>query len=91
MRQVAIRGFFTEAGQTAPSSPVTGPNEYQSVSVNVQLPEDMGDLDCAWLMEAANTEFKKAGVNMRLVGLLGSASTDIEHPTMSSTGQPLHG
>lgn len=91
MRQVAIRGFFTDGGQTASSSTSaspTGTSEYQSISVSVPLPEDMADLDFAWLMEAANVEFKKAGVQMRLVGLLSSASSDIDQPTLTASGLP---
>lgn len=53
----------------------TGTGEYSSLTVEVGLPEDLDRFDCAWLMEAARQEFVKAGVEMRLVGLLTSKKT----------------
>ena len=71
MRQIAVRGFVIN------SSPVHGSEsaEYPSILIQVKLPDDIADLDCAWLMEAAYEEFKKAGVQMRIAGLIPSAST----------------
>ena len=87
MKQVSVRGFFvTGAGSTSPSNNSTASNEYQSVLVKVTLPEDFSTLDCAWLMDASTEEFKKAGVAMRLVGLLYSSSSD--SPSVTSTNPP---
>ena len=71
MQYVKIKGFFVSG--TLPSDE-EGSGEYSSLTVQVALPEDLYDVDCAWLMEAANQEFVKAGVEMRLVGLLTSSA-----------------
>ena len=82
MKQVAVRGFLIEATKTGGTG-TSESSEYSSVLVNVTLPEDMADLDCAWLMEASNAEFKKAGVSMRVVGLLATGSPSF------AAGEPL--
>jgi hypothetical protein len=70
MKEVAVRGFLFDPGQnSAPSSPASATSDGW-IGVHVKLPEDMSTLDCNWLMGAANEEFTKAGVQMRLVGLL---------------------
>jgi hypothetical protein len=74
MKQVVVRGFIIASNQQ-PVITNAESNEYRSVVVQVQLPDDTGDLDCAWLIEACSNEFKKVGVEMRVVGLLAASST----------------
>jgi len=86
MPRVDIRGFFDATSTASPSGSSQGSGDYQSILVTVALPDDLENLDCAWLMEVANTEFRKAGVSMRLVGLLDSptpegSSSQTRNPT----------
>ena len=74
MRQVAVRGFLVAHNQASPTVVTSDSNEYKSVLIHVRIPDEMSELDCAWLMDAANGEFKKQGVDMRVVGLLSSTS-----------------
>jgi serine/threonine protein kinase len=68
---VRVTGFFVVPSQTSPSNSKQPPHsEYASMSVSVHLPGDWSSLDCQWLMEAAGVEFSKAGVTMRVVGLI---------------------
>ena len=79
MQHVKIRGFLIDGGNSLASpSPSSKGAVDEGVLVSVEVPEDRGALDCAWLMEAANAEFLKAGVNMRLVGLLSPTEDDSE-------------
>ena len=88
MKQVSIRGFFV-APSSSPSSSANGNNEYQSILIKVPLSDDFSSLDCSWLMEAANAAFQKAGVAMRLVGLLNSANaSEGERLNASSSSVP---
>jgi len=72
MKQVTIRGFFSGKGQISPTGSADPVVDHQSMKVTVSLTDDFSELDCAWLMEAATNEFQKAGVVMRLVGLVVS-------------------
>ncbi len=89
MRQVAVRGFLVNTGQIGTSVVPNDTSEYKSVLVHVPLPDEMGNLDCAWLMEAANAEFRKLGVQMRVVGLLAPSSLpDTGVESSRATGSP---
>ena len=98
MKQVAVRGFIIANNQGGPTGSADS-SEYKSILVNVKLPEDTGELDCAWLTEASNAEFKKVGVSMRVVGLLtsrtgssgapGSPESDVHTGWMIDPGSKL--
>jgi hypothetical protein len=87
MQEVKIRGFLIDGrNPPAPGSPSSTSSGEDGILVSVKVPEERGFLDCAWLMNAANVEFIKAGVNMRLVGLL--APTDDESEDEDSSSVP---
>jgi serine/threonine protein kinase len=70
MKRVAVRGFLFDPGQNAaPNSPASY-SDSGWIVIHVCLPEDLSGVDCCWLMESANEEFKKVGVETRVVGLL---------------------
>ncbi len=78
MKEVAVRGFLFDPEQSVASSAPAAITRDGWVVVHVKLPEDLATIDCNWLMEAANQEFTKAGVQMRLVGLLSPAEDELE-------------
>ena len=84
MKTVKITGFFIH-GTSLAGTKFAPTSEYTSMNVNVALPNDIDQLDCAWLMEAAMGEFSKAGVDMRLVGLLSNNSGDATKQSSGSS------
>jgi serine/threonine protein kinase len=75
-RTVNIKGFIVAPSPSPNSNRSATSSEYTSIMVGVRLPEEIGDLDCQWLMDAAKDEFAKAGVDMRIVGLLPSSKSN---------------
>jgi len=73
---VTIKGFIIAQGSTQPANKTSNTHEYTTVPVAVRLPDEIGDLDCQWLMDAAKDEFAKVGVDMRIVGLIPYGKTD---------------
>ena len=76
MKSVSIRGFRLDPDSRSPPSSTETSAGDEWVTVSVELPADITSVDCSWLMQAANEEFSKAGVEVRLVGLVSPTEGD---------------